>query len=487
MSAATPGRGGSVATREVAGDHLGIEARPRLARDRLGVIAIAFFVFAAAAPIGALVGATPLVFSGVGPGAPLVVLAGAALIAVFAVGYLQMSRRIRNAGGFVVLVYRGLGRVAAAASAGVVVATYLGLAVGLWSLFGLFAQEMVAGWGLPIPAVVWAVAGVVVAGLLVIRGASVSIGVLGFLLTLELVCVAVLVVGIFATTPLDDFATPAVMLDGAIGPGLGVAFLFTFAMFTMFEAPLVFSEEARDPQRTIPRALYLVIGVIAALYAVSTWAIAARAGNADIAAAAGDDPDGFIYAIAAEVVGDWFAQVLHVLVVVSFFAMMIAVQNVFSRYVFSLGRAGLLPRAFGGVNRRETPQVAAIVVAVLVSVLLAVFLLAQLDPFTLYSWMLGLGTTGFIVVLTVASIAVIAYFRRPSSGPSHPLATLVAPIVAALGTAGVLWLVLTNYEYVGGGDPVSWIVLALIPVLSLTGALVATRRRNVDFANVVES
>lgn len=115
--------------------------RPRLAKDKLGVLSVAFFVFAAAAPIGALVGATPLIFAGVGPGAPLVVLAGAVLIAVFAIGYLRMSRRIRNAGGFVVLVSQGLGKVWAGIAAGIIVATYTGLSVGLWSLFGLFAED----------------------------------------------------------------------------------------------------------------------------------------------------------------------------------------------------------------------------------------------------------------------------------------------------------------------------------------------------------
>lgn len=463
------------------------EARPRLAKDKLGVLSVAFFVFAAAAPIGALVGATPLIFAGVGPGAPLVVLAGALLIAVFAIGYLRMSRRIRNAGGFVVLVSRGLGNVAAGIAAGIVIATYIGLSVGLWSLFGLFAEGLFAGWGIQVPALLWSVVGVAVAAFLVIRGVGVSMSVLGVLLALEVVCIAVLVIGIVAHTPPGDFASPAVMLDGAIGPGIGIAFLFTFAMFTMFEAPTVFSEEARNPERTIPRALYLVITVIALLYAISTWAISAAIGNDAIAETAAANPDAFIYELAAVAVGDWFATVLSILVVVSFVAMMIAVQNVFSRYVFSLSRAGLVHRALSGVNARKAPRIAAVGVAVVIIALLAVFLLAGVDPFTLYSWMLGVGTTGFIVVLTIASIAVIAFFRRRENGPAGVWTTVVAPVVAGLGTLGVLILVLINYEYVGGGGAVPWLLLLLIPALAVIGAVLAGRRRRVDFSDVVES
>lgn len=462
-------------------------ARPRLAKDRLGVFSVAFFAFAAAAPIGALVGATPLIFAGVGPGAPLVILAGAVLIAVFAVGYLKMSRRVRNAGGFIVLVSRGLGNTAASAAAGIIVATYIGLSVGLWSLFGLFAEGMFAEWGLQVPALVWAVIGTMVAAFLVIRGVGVSMSVLGVLLGFEVLVIIVLIIGILVNTPLDALATPSVMFEGIPGPGIGIAFLFTFSMFTMFEAPTVFSEEARDPKRTIPRALYLVIAVIAVLYAVSTWVVSAGVGNSSVAQAAGANPDAFIYELAAQKVGDWFASALHVLVVVSFFAMMLAVQNVFSRYIFSLARAGVLSKSISKVNRNEAPVTAAILVAVAIIVLLALFMLTGTDPFTLYSWMLGVGTTGFIIVLTIASIAVIVFFRGPGRDDAPVWSTLIAPVVATIGTVGVLVLVLTNYEYVGGTDAIAWGLLLLIPVLAIAGAVIGTRRTNIDFSDVIES
>lgn len=462
------------------------DERTHLAKDKLGTFSVAFFVFAAAAPIGALVGATPLIFAGAGPGAPLVVLGGAALIAIFAVGYLLMGRRIRNAGGFVVLVDRGLGRGTAGVASGIIVATYTGLSVGLWSLFGLFAQELFAGWGVHIPALVWTVVGTAFAAFLVIRGIGVSMSVLGVLLGFEVLCIAVLVIGIFVSTPFSSFATAPEALHGVAGPGIGVAFLFTFSMFTMFEAPTVFSEEAKNPTRTIPRALYLVVSVIAVLYAISTWAISARVGNAKIADIAAKDPDNFIYELAEDVIGGWFSQTLHILVVLSFLAMMIAVQNVFSRYVFSLGRAGLLPKPLSKVTRNQSPFTAALVVAGIIIVLLAAFLLSGVDPFTVYSWMLGLGTTGFIIVLTFASVAVFAYFRRPGNGPANVWGTAVAPTVAGLGTFGVLVLVLTNYDLVGGGGVVPWILLACIPVLAIIGAVLAVRRR-VDFSDVIES
>src|SRR6478609_2344396 len=77
---------------------------PGLGANKLGVIAIAFFVIAAAAPMAAVIGASPVLFVAVGPATPIIYLLAALIIAVFSVGYLRMSRHITNAGGFVAYI-----------------------------------------------------------------------------------------------------------------------------------------------------------------------------------------------------------------------------------------------------------------------------------------------------------------------------------------------------------------------------------------------
>jgi Amino acid permease len=48
-------------------------------------------------------------------------------------------------------------------------------------------------------------------------------------------------------------------------PGMGAALMFAFACFVGFESTTLYGEEARNPERTVPRATYVAIGLIAAL------------------------------------------------------------------------------------------------------------------------------------------------------------------------------------------------------------------------------
>lgn len=72
-----------------------------LRRNAIGVSHIVFFVVAAAAPLTAVVGASPAAFAfGNGPGVPATYLLVGVLYLLFSVGFTAMSRFIGSAGGF---------------------------------------------------------------------------------------------------------------------------------------------------------------------------------------------------------------------------------------------------------------------------------------------------------------------------------------------------------------------------------------------------
>jgi amino acid transporter len=106
--------------------------RPHLESNQMGVADIVFFVLALIAPVGVVVSLTTLSIAfGAGAGTPGVyVIAGVAL-ALFAVGYVRMSRRITNAGAFYAYISRGLGRTAGTAAAYVAVVAYNAAAIGV--------------------------------------------------------------------------------------------------------------------------------------------------------------------------------------------------------------------------------------------------------------------------------------------------------------------------------------------------------------------
>jgi len=72
-----------------------------LARDRLGVPAVLFFVLAGVAPLTVAAGVIPTAYQTTGmTGIPAAFLAVAVILAVFATGYVAMTRHITNSGAF---------------------------------------------------------------------------------------------------------------------------------------------------------------------------------------------------------------------------------------------------------------------------------------------------------------------------------------------------------------------------------------------------
>ncbi|MBI3685838.1 MAG: APC family permease [Actinobacteria bacterium] len=115
-----------------------------LARDRLGIPAVVFFVLAQVAPLTVAAGVLPTFWAVTGiTGAPIVFAAVAAVLAVFCVGYLGLARVITHAGGIYAFTTRGLGRPAGVATALVAVGTYNLLQVALFGMLGPATASLV--------------------------------------------------------------------------------------------------------------------------------------------------------------------------------------------------------------------------------------------------------------------------------------------------------------------------------------------------------
>ena len=81
-----------------------------LARDRLGMPAVLAFILAGVAPMTVAAGVIPTAYAITGlTGIPAAFLVVAVVLALFATGYVAMTRQIRNAGAFYAFIARGAG------------------------------------------------------------------------------------------------------------------------------------------------------------------------------------------------------------------------------------------------------------------------------------------------------------------------------------------------------------------------------------------
>jgi amino acid transporter len=442
-----------------------------LAPNRLGVAGIVFFVVAAAAPLVGMTGAAPVaIAAGSGAGAPGAYVAVGITLIIFSSAFSAMSRAVTNTGAFFAYVGRGLGIPAGVGSALVSLLAYLAIQLAIFGFFGgLLAGQMAATFGLDLPWWAWTLlAWAVVLGLSLL---SVEVGakVLGVLMVCELlslVVVAFAVIGSGGGPDGLDFAAsfaPQNVFAGGLAGSAGIALAFAFASYIGFEATAIYGEESRDPQRTVPRATYLAVGLITVIFALAAWAIVSGLGApgiegkvAEISTVDGAplaDPAAVLFSVASTYVGDWLATVMSWLVVSSLFAGLLAFQNCSARYFFSLGRAGVLPAALRRTNGRGAPATGSIATSAITGLVIVVFALVGLDPvLNLFFWMSGLAVIAVVIVEVLVCVAVLVHFARPGSA-RHWWSTTVAPVLAGLGLLTGLYLLISRFGLLAGTVP----------------------------------
>lgn len=121
-----------------------------------------------------------------------------------------------------------------------------------------------------------------------------------------------------------------------------VALVFVVSSFIGIEATVIFGEEARDPAPTIKRAAYISVALISIFYALSTWAIAVHYGPAQIVAEATENPATLSLRAVESLFGRVHALAMNVLLITSLCACALSFHNTINRYLFAVGREGLI-------------------------------------------------------------------------------------------------------------------------------------------------
>ncbi|CAJ1500997.1 APC family permease [[Mycobacterium] burgundiense] len=453
--------------------------KPRL-QGRLGPIAIVFMVVAAAAPLTVIGGNMPLAMGlGNGAGAPVGFAIAALVLLLFSVGFVTMTPHVPEAGAFYSYVTVGLGDRLGKGIAVVALIAYTAIQVGIYGYIGWAIDDTVKFYGGPqIPWPVYSFAVLAIVAVLGYRHIGLSAKVLGVALVLEIGIVAILDLVIVADPgPAGvTFAsfTPEVVASGA----LGIAVLFALTGFIGFEATAVFRDEARDPQRTIPRATYAAVLIIGAFYAITCWAFVVAIGPDNVAAVAQQTLDGeanMLLDTTNDTLGRLGRDIVNVLLLTSLFACVLSFHNVIARYQFVLGGKGLLPRRLGAVHPgHQSPAFSSLVQTVTATVIVIIFAILGIDPLVgVFGSMAGVATVGMVLMMLTTTLAVLVYFLRNSEAARGRLwQTRVVPVAALLGLLGSLWLVLSNFTLVTGGSVAVSAVLAAVPFTGLVlGAL----------------
>jgi amino acid transporter len=259
--------------------------------------------------------------------------------------------------------------------------------------------------------------------------------------------------------------------DALSGPGMPAILGFCFAAFMGFESTALYRAEARQPNRTIPRATYAAVAFLGIFYAVVAWAVVQAFGDTEVVAAATANPSALFFAATQKYAGTWAADAMYMLVLTSIVAAQLAFHNAINRYAFNLAHDRLLPAALGRTHPRYlSPAAAGTTQSILAAVVVTGFALTGADPVRHLLILVNTpGVLGILLLLTLTSVAVLAYFLRRRGVPGARIAIASAALGTILLTL-ILGVIINKVALLTAAQPATNTALvAVLPVILAAG------------------
>ncbi len=386
---------------------------------------------------------------------PLVLLVVGVLFFIVSLSYAEGTATVRETGGAATFARKAFNDLVGFGTGWVLFLDYL-IVIALSALF--LPHYLGIALGLdwldenPGDVIVGALVIVLVAGVrLVRRPALHRIGVV--VAVLDVITQALVLVLGFSLV----FSREALTRDLALGTHPSwhdILFALPLAMlaYTGLETVANYAEEARQPGRDLPRSLFAGIGTVVTLtVAVALVALAAfpapRGGETELGTTWLRAP---IMGVVEEIgthLPSMLADMLRVYVGVTAALILLAAVTTsfsgFGRLAYSLGEHGMLPRAFGRLNRRTLVSPWSLVSVTTISIVILVSTSFAKDD---VAFLASLFSFGVLLAFTVAQLAVIRLrFTSPEQQRPFrvPFSIAGVPVLAAFGAVSTfaLWIV----------------------------------------------
>src|SRR3954471_13029322 len=235
---------------------------------------------------------------------------------------------------------------------------------------------------------------------------------------------AFIVIGIFFIHP-SALAWPGWPNGGTLG---GTVLLLMFA-FVGIEVALVPSGEVKNPSRTVPRAIFMALVVTTFIY-IAIQVVAQGILGSDL----GNHPTTPLAEAARRFLGDGGRTLLLAGATISAFGFVSSDILGSPRYLFALGRDGILPKPFARVHPRyRSPDVAIIVYSTIA------FGLSLTSTFESLAVMANVAV---LVAYLLCSCAAWELIRRDVRSDGPPLMFRGARIVPFFAVAAAIWILI---------------------------------------------
>jgi amino acid transporter len=430
----------------------------------------------------------------VGRAVPLAFALATAGVLLIAYTFVRLCQRFHHAGSVYGFVGATLGPRTGVVAGWALVGTYVFYGVVTSTAAGIFgaaALDSLGIWTNQPPWAGFAVAAIALIGVLALAVVKVRGGT-RLLLTIEAATVTlILVVSVIVLVKLVSGTAPGghgvdwsvfTVAPGTDASAVFLGVVFGFLSFAGFEAAATLGEEAREPRRSIPRAI-LGTAIFGGVYFVFVTAVEVMGFGADDAGvAAFTKSPSLLGDLGGSYVAAWIGDLITIGAAISAFGCALACAVSAARLVFALSRDGLLPAGLAAVSgSRGTPARATLLVVIGMYMIIALALFgfhaAPMDVFV------ASGTIGTLILLVAYALATVGAARLLFFSGNRQVAIweVVIPLLALVLIGYTLYRNVVPYPEGGAGIypavSAAWIVLGVLLVLFRRRAAAAAGER----------
>ncbi|MCU1320441.1 MAG: Amino acid permease [Acidobacteriaceae bacterium] len=260
-------------------------------------------------------------------------------------------------------------------------------------------------------------------------------------------------------------------LKGVTSSGVRLAVVLAIFSFVGFESATTLGAEARNPLRTIPRAV-----IQSALFAGLFFILCAYLETLGMARAHQNlgDSTAPLRVLATLAGVPFLGPLIDLGAMVSMFACTLACTTAAARVLLRMAQNGLAHRSLGTTHAHNaTPHLAVLIVGLFTLLPVAGLAARGVASTDIYGWMGSLAVYGFITAYGLASASLPFYLKR-----NHHLST--GTLLLSIAATAAMLLALAGTLYPVPPSPYNWLpYLYLVYIVAGVAWYVFTTRRSV--------
>lgn len=371
----------------------------------------------------------PVMYSNTGDWSWLSYALGTVMLLFVAYNLNQFASRSTASGSMYAYICRGLGVTAGAIGGWSLIWAYLGISIAGATGFSIFADTLLKMIGLHLPPIALFATCVGISWYCAWKNVQLSAM---LMLVFEAISMTLILMLCAIVLSQHHFAIDSAQFDVGKLPWSSVGLGVVVAIFSLvgFECATAFGDEARDPLKTIPRAVTVSLIISGAFFVVVTYVevLGVRGYSQTL-----DQLDTPLNTLSTLAHVPLLSIPLSFGAMMSFFALNCSCINAGSRVIYAMGRHGIFHEATADTHEsNETPHIAVTTMSIISFSLPTIAALGGLAPLDIFNYAGTFAAFGFITPYCLITVAAPVYLKRLGELRSVDLAMCAAALALLL-------------------------------------------------------